>query len=84
LVQLSPVQVFAASYVDGEGYADTRYVAVMPDGRIHWIHMEGVDEKIRQPAGWLKEQITAQVPSIPRAPVSIPESKVDVPIGGVS
>lgn len=82
LVNLTQVQVYAATFVDGEGYADTRFVAVMSDGRIHMLHPEGMDDKIKQTAGWLKDQIRQQAPSPDQSgPAEVPESRVDVPMG---
>jgi hypothetical protein len=63
LVNLQPVQVFAATFVDGQQYSDTRLVAMIGEN-IHFLHPEGVDSKIRQPAAWLKEKIREQAPSV--------------------
>lgn len=56
LVNLQQVEVFAATFVDGQQYSDTRLVALIGDN-IHFLHPEGVDSKIRQPSSWLKDQI---------------------------
>jgi hypothetical protein len=60
LVKLQPVQVFAATFVDGGQVSDTRFVAVVGEN-IHFLHPEGVDDKIRQPQRWLKEAIAKRM-----------------------
>lgn len=73
LVSLQPVQVFAATFVDGQQYSDTRLVAKIGE-HIHFLHPEGVDSKIRQPASWLKEKIREQAPAVAaQEPVEIPQ-----------
>jgi hypothetical protein len=76
LVSLTKVEVFAATFVDGQQYSDTRLVAKIGDN-IHFLHPEGVDSKIRQPAAWLKEQVRQQAPS-----AATPDQQVDVPEDG--
>lgn len=77
LVSLREVKVYAATFVDGEQEHDTRFVAVIGDN-IHYLHPEGVDSKIRQPAGWLKDAI--KTIAAPREPV-VPEDDVqDLPM----
>ena len=83
LVNLTEVKVYAATFVDGQQYSDTRLVAKIGDN-IHFLHPEGVDSKIRQPAGWLKEAILAKAPaaSAPDTPVEVPEDNVSgLPMG---
>jgi len=77
LVNLQPVQVFAATFVDGQQYSDTRLVAKIGEN-IHFLHPEGVDSKIRQPAGWLKDEIQKQAPAATSADpvIEIPEDDV--------
>jgi hypothetical protein len=74
LVNLQEVKVFAATFVDGQQYSDTRLVAVIGDN-IHFLHPEGVDSKIRQPASWLKDKVREMAPAASAAqePVEIPE-----------
>lgn len=73
LVNLQKVEVFAATFVDGAQKSDTRFVAVMGDN-IHFLHVDGVDTKLRQPAGWLKDQIRDQAPGASSdGPVEIPD-----------
>jgi hypothetical protein len=72
LVNLQRVEVFAATFVDGQQYSDTRLVARIGD-HIHFLHPEGVDSKIKQPAKWLKEEIMKQAPTQPPQDVEIPE-----------
>ena len=72
LVNLQEVKIFAATFVDGQQIADTRFVAIVGDS-IHFLHPEGVDTKIRQPAGWLKEAIKAKI-----MPPPAPEEEDDV------
>lgn len=76
LVNLQKVEVFAATYVDGEQKADTRFVAVIGDN-IHFLHPEGVDGKIKQPAGWIKDAIRARMPQDKEDTMSIPDDSVD-------
>jgi len=52
LISLQEVRIFAVSFVDGLQYGDTRLVAKIGN-RLHFLHPEGVDSKLRQPAGWL-------------------------------
>ncbi len=77
LVSLIEVKVYAATFVDGQQYSDTRLVAKIGDN-IHFLHPEGVDSKIRQPAGWLKEKVLEMAPmvSAPDEPVEVPEDNV--------
>lgn len=56
LVKLSPVQVYTATFVDGEQFHDTRFVAVVGD-RVYFLHPEGVDSKIKGIANWLRDKI---------------------------
>jgi hypothetical protein len=76
LVKLQEVKVFAATFVDGEQIADTRFVAVIGDN-IHYLHPEGVDSKIRQPAGWLKEAIRRKAMPPELKDVEVPEDVVE-------
>ena len=83
LVNLQPVQVFAATFVDGNQYPDTRLVAMI-GGNIHFLHPEGVDSKIRQPATWLKDKIRAAASPTASSTqdVEVPESDVAaLPVG---
>ena len=82
LVKLQPVQVFAATFVDGQQYSDTRLVAKIGDN-IHFLHPEGVDSKVRQPAGWLKDAIMAKASAAAQeGPVEVPEDGVtELPMG---
>lgn len=83
LIALTKVEVFAATFADGQQYTDTRLVAKIGNN-IHFLHPEGVDSKVRQPAGWLKDAIMARAPSAssPDAPVEVPEDTVtELPMG---
>lgn len=83
LVSLTKVEVFAATFVDGQQYSDTRLVAKIGDA-IHFLHPEGVDNKVKQPASWLKEAIISKAPaaSNPNAPVEVPDDNVSaLPVG---
>lgn len=83
LVNLQPVQVFAATFVDGNQYSDTRLVAMIGDN-IHFLHPEGVDNKIKQPASWLKEKIREMSSSREKLTqeIEIPESDIAaLPVG---
>lgn len=77
LVNLTKVEVFAATFVDGQQFSDTRLVAKIGD-ELHFLHPEGVDSKVRQPAGWLKDQIRERAPSASASDkdVTIPEDNV--------
>jgi len=78
LVKLQPVQVFAATFVDGQQYGDTRLVALIGDN-IHFLHPEGVDSKIKQPAGWLLKQIRDSVErQTPGESVEVPSDDLSV------
>lgn len=83
LVSLTKVEIFAASFVDGQQYTDTRLVAKI-GSHIHFLHPEGVDSKIKQPASWLKEAVLERIPaaSVPDAQVEVPEDNVtELPVG---
>ena len=92
LVNLQKVDVYAATYVDGQQVADTRFVAVVGDN-IHFLHPEGVDSKIRQPAGWVKDAIRNRLPKeevtvpddavsdLPMEEAEVPEDNEDLPDG---
>lgn len=84
LVNLVKVDVYAASFVDGQQYSDTRLVAKIGDN-IHFLHPEGVDSKIRQPAGWLKAAIAKQAGAQEDKPeVVVPQDHVEIiPMGDV-
>ena len=72
LVKLQPVHIYAATFVDGEQSSDTRLIAKMGDN-VHFLHPEGVDNKVRQPAKWLREQVIIQSGSIEsNTPVEVP------------
>lgn len=74
VTKVQKVEVFAVSYVDGNQMADTRFVARMESGRLMMLHPEGVDDKLRPPAGWLKDGILRQLGDVPKP--EIPEDKV--------
>jgi hypothetical protein len=77
------VEVFAATFVDGQQYSDTRLVAKIGDN-IHFLHPEGVDSKVRQPASWLKDQIREKTENAgpTEETVEIPEDDVSaLPVG---
>jgi len=89
LVNLRPVRVFTATFVDGEQYSDTRFVAVVGEGedeQIFFLHPEKVDSKIRQPARWLKAAISGEAGTLKAessggGDVEVPENNVPVPMG---
>ena len=78
LVSLTKVDVYAATFVDGQQFSDTRLVAKIGDN-IHFLHPEGVDAKIRQPAGWLKEKVLEMALA-----VDAPDESIEVPRDDVS
>lgn len=75
VTKIQKVEVFAVSYVDGNQMADTRFVARMESGRLMMLHPEGVDDKLRPPAGWLREQMERQLGLVPKP--EIPEDGVN-------
>ena len=77
VVSVRPVSIFAVTYVDGESYADTRFVAKVGDN-IHFLHPEGVDNKIKQPASWLKDKLREIIPTVSEV-VEVPENEVELP-----
>jgi len=86
LVNLTEVKVYAATFVDGGSVSDTRLVAKIGE-HLHFLHPEGVDSKIKQPAGWLKEAISSKISQRNgnSDQASVPEDKVsDLPVGGIA
>jgi hypothetical protein len=78
VTKVQKVEVFAVSYVDGNQMADTRFVARLEGGRVMMLHPEGVDDKLRPPAGWLRDQVERLIGTAPKP--EIPEDKVkDLP-----
>jgi hypothetical protein len=85
LVRLQPVEIFAATFVDGDSYSDTRFVAKVGNN-VHFLHPEGVDSKIRQPAGWLREKVLEELKSLADniTEEEIPEDEVgELPAGAL-
>ena len=83
LVSLTEVRVFAATFVDGQQHSDTRLVAKIGDN-VHFLHPEGVDSKIKQPALWLKQEIAKQLAMCNSecGSVEVPQDNVeDLPMG---
>ena len=83
LVNLQEVQIFAATYVDGQQFSDTRLVAKIGD-RLHFLHPEGTDAKLRQPAGWLIQAIKDKIGPETAKPSSLPQDEVELPADVVS
>jgi hypothetical protein len=82
LVNLTKVEVFAATFVDGSQVSDTRLVAKIGNN-IHFLHPEGVDNKIKQLASWLRDAVLAKVGSLSSSgPIDIPDNDVsNLPMG---
>lgn len=78
LLSLQPAQIYAASYVDGNQEADTRLV-VKIGPNFHFLHQEGVDSKLRQPAGWLQKAIAEKFSASSEPVTSLPEESVELP-----
>jgi hypothetical protein len=85
LVNLEPVKVFTATYVDGEQVHDTRLV-VVHGGHVHFLHpLPKDDASLRPPAGWLKDAILTKadvglVEDID--PKDLPKDNVEIPMEG--
>lgn len=78
VTKIQKVEVFAVSYVDGNQMADTRFLARLEGGRMIMLHPEGVDDKLRPPAGWVKEQVERFIGVAPKP--EVPEDGVqDLP-----
>ena len=82
LVGLQKVELFAATYVDGQQYSDTRLV-LKAGNNFHFLHPEGVDSKLRPPAGWLIQAIKEKLGPVSDTPIEPPE-EVDLPEDAVS
>jgi hypothetical protein len=74
ITKIQKVEVFAVSYVDGNQMEDTRFLARMDTGRLIMLHPEGVDDKLRPPAGWLRSEFERQMGTV--AGPEIPEDQV--------
>ncbi|MCK4306522.1 MAG: hypothetical protein KAY24_19930 [Candidatus Eisenbacteria sp.] len=84
LVNLEPVKVFAATYVDGEQVHDTRLV-VVHGGHVHFLHpLPKDDASLRPPAGWLRDAILSKVDGPPTQIDSedLPKDNVEIPMEG--
>ncbi len=78
LTKLVPVELYVATFTDGHGKADTRFVASF-GGNLIYLHPEKQDSELRQPAIWLKESIRRKLGQVAPEPV-IPEEEVtDLP-----
>jgi len=78
MTKIQKVEVFAVSYVDGNQMSDTRFLARMEGGRMIMLHPEGVDDKLRPPAGWLRAQVENAIGVSPKP--EVPEDGVkDLP-----
>ncbi|MFW9801120.1 MAG: hypothetical protein ACFFFC_00585 [Candidatus Thorarchaeota archaeon] len=77
LVKLQEVKIFAATYVDGKSYADTRFVAKIGDN-YHFLHPEGVDSKLKRLAGWLLNAIKEKLNTTDSKPLDLPQDEVDL------
>ena len=75
LTKLVPVELHVATFTDGHGKADTRFVALF-GGNLIYLHSEKQDSELRQPASWLTEAIWAKLGADAPEPV-IPEEVVD-------
>lgn len=83
LVNLQKVEIFAATYVDGQQYSDTRLVAKIGKN-LHFLHPEGTDAKLRQPAGWLIKAVMEKLGPSDVEPAALPQDEVDLPAETVS
>lgn len=82
LVKLTETKVYAVTFVDGNHNIDTRLVAVI-GGNVHFLHQEGVDATLRQPAQWLKDKILAETGTV--ITKAVPTDDVSaLPIGSES
>lgn len=78
LLSIQPAEIYAASYVDGNQEADTRLV-VKIGPNFHFLHQEGVDSKLRQPASWLQKAIAEKLSSFGEDVANLPEESVELP-----
>ena len=83
LVNLQEVQVFAATFVDGQQFSDTRLVMKVGEG-LHFLHPEGTDGKLRQPSGWLSKAIKERVGLSAPVQPELPKEDVELPTEAVS
>lgn len=83
LVNLQPVQVFAATFVDGQQFSDTRLVMKVGEN-LHFLHPEGIDSKLRQPAGWLSKAIKERTGEAAERAPELPSDDVELPAEVVS
>jgi len=51
-----PVKLLLTTYTDGAGKSETRLLMEF-DNHLHFLHEEGVESKLRQPAGWLRKEV---------------------------
>lgn len=81
LVSLRPVQVFAATYVDGQQLSDTRMVAVLDD-QVYFLHPSAKDDaSLKPPAGWLKQKILEEAGTDKKVnPEDLPKDNVEIPM----
>lgn len=63
VVRVSPAELFAVTYVDGNSRPDTRLVVKIGDN-IHFLHVEGVDSRLKQPGKFIKDGIMAALPDM--------------------
>jgi hypothetical protein len=77
LVNLQEVKVYAATFVDGLSKADTRLV-IKIGNNIHFLHQEGVEAKLKMPAGWLIKAIREKIGPVNAETESLPRDEVDL------
>lgn len=77
-----PVQTFlAAGIVDGEGNTSNRLVfRADGDTKFYFLFPKGAEEVMKPAAGWLQEQLEAQIEGLDAARAEIPQDPVkDLP-----
>ena len=77
-----PVELYlAAGIVDGEGKVSNRLVFRSPGNpSFYFLFPQGTEKTMRPAAGWLQEQLEAQLNSMSDDPTAIPEDPVtDLP-----
>lgn len=71
LIRLRDVKIMTATFTDAKRTEDTRLVLVDEEGRVFFLHPEGMDAKLKQPADWLKEAILDHI--APKDEAAAPE-----------
>lgn len=61
VVGVSRVEVFTATFSNARGEGTTRLFMLDDKQNMFFLHPEGVDDKLRQPAGWLKDELLGRL-----------------------